>query len=212
MWKTLCSEPSSPASLAAASLGCPPVCFCLHPATNDSRLTNAAAAPPPPPPPPPLIPVCCLPSTLLHITGFSKMASLDLFGASSKQHLSLGSTSSNENTFLPAAYGGDLTNKKVKNYTSDCLEHSWRFGITLIRVWDTSKANVSQCKSSKSAQPIFFSNTNKGLYSKHLFHTSPVLHKPRFTSSDADEVRCNLTDKKRDVAIIRTEYESQWAL
>ena len=134
MWKTLCSEPSSPASLAAASLGCPPVCFCLHPATNDSRLTNAAAAPPPPPPPPPLIPVCCLPSTLLHITGFSKMASLDLFGASSKQHLSLGSTSSNENTFLPAAYGGDLTNKKVKNYTSDCLEHSWRFGITLIRV------------------------------------------------------------------------------
>ena len=103
MWKTLCSEPSSPASLAAASLGCPPVCFCLHPATNDSRLTNAAAAPPPPPPSPPsppLIPVCCLPSTLLHITGFSKMASLDLFGASSKQHLSLGSTNSNGNTFF----------------------------------------------------------------------------------------------------------------
>ena len=179
MWKTLCSEPSSPASLAAASLGCPPVCFCLPPATNDSRLTNAAAAPPPPPPPPPpLIPVCCLPSTLLHITGFSKMASVDLFGASSKQHLSLGSSSSNERTFFASGL-------------------------------QQSKANASQCKSSKSAQPNFFSNTNKGLYSKHLSHTSPALLKPRFTSSDADEVRCN--QKWSEMRNGKDTIESSWS-
>ena len=69
MWKTLCSEPSSPASLAAASLGCPPVCFCLppaarHPPTN-SRLTGCCSASSSS-----FIPVSCLPSTLLHITGF----------------------------------------------------------------------------------------------------------------------------------------------
>ena len=114
-----------------------------------------------------------------------------------------------ETLFLPAAYGADLTNEKVKKSyfsLSGILLEVWTYINQSLR-YKQSQREPMQIK--QECSTYFFSNTNKGLYSKHLFHTSPVLHKPRFTSSDADEVRCNLTDKKLDVAIIRTEYESQ---